>query len=532
MIIIAVEQITYKNIDPRTRNTIMVGLCLAMLVACFDGTIVGTCGTVIALDLNGASLYAWMITAYLLCETIMIPIAGKLSDLYGRKPLFLIGLGLFVAGSFVAGMSTSMEMLIVCRAVQGLGGGILIPVATAAVADLYAPRERARMQGILGAIFGVGSGIGPLLGGYITDFISWHWCFYINLPIAAVAFFLTIKKFPTPISDEKPVIDGKGITLLSLLLLDFILLFEFGGKDFEWVSVESIAMVIIAAVLLILFIKVEQKAVEPILSPKLIQNKTVIMAAIYMFVFGIGMMGAMIYSNMFAIGILGMTTMEAGEYSLAMVAGMMITAMASGALVNKTGFKPWLTIGPIITFIGLYMMSKMTIGTDVVYYIECLFIFGFGLGCMMAVIMTAVQNSCTTREMGMTTSAVNLLRSIGTTVGTAIFSMLINNRISSELQANLPDAIYQLIPHDSGILNILDLSNPDIAAVWGPVFSMPPGIEQNLYNILLSFANSVDFAFLAGGVIILLLAIIGILFKVQTPKEEEEVGDNHLDASE
>ena len=240
----------------------------------------------------------------------------------------------------------------------------------------------------------------------------------------------------------------------------------------------------------------------------------------------------MIYSNMFAIGILGMTTMEAGEYSLAMVAGMMITAMASGALVNKTGFKPWLTIGPIITFIGLYMMSKMTIGTDVVYYIECLFIFGFGLGCMMAVIMTAVQNSCTTREMGMTTSAVNLLRSIGTTVGTAIFSMLINNRISSELQANLPDAIYQLIPHDSGILNILDLSNPDIAAVWGPVFSMPPGIEQNLYNILLSFANSVDFAFLAGGVIILLLAIIGILFKVQTPKEEEEVGDNHLDASD
>lgn len=504
MIIIAVEQITYKNIDPRTRNTIMVGLCLAMLVACFDGTIVGTCGTIIAMDLDGTALYAWMITAYMLCETVMIPIAGKLSDLYGRKPLFLIGLTLFVVGSFAAGMSTNMEMFIICRALQGLGGGILIPVATAAVADLYAPHERARMQGILGAIFGVGSGIGPLLGGYITDYISWHWCFYINLPIAAVAFLLTIKKFPTPVTEGKPVIDVKGISLLTLLLLDIILLFEFGGKDFEWVSAESIAMVIVAIVLAVLFVMVERKAVEPILSPKLIKNKTVIMAAIFMFVFGIGMMGAMIYSNMFAISVLQLTTMEAGEYSLAMVAGMMITAMSSGALVNKTGYKPWLIAGPIITFISLYMMSEMTIGTEISYYILCLFVFGFGLGCMMTVMMTAVQNSATSRDMGMTTSAVNLMRSIGTTVGTAIFSMLINSKIASELMDLVPD-IYNMIPHDTGVLGVIPTLDP-----------------MHAYNVLLAFANSVDFAFLAGGVIILLLVIIGVIFKVQTPADEEE----------
>lgn len=229
----AVEQITYKNIDPKVRNMIMVGLSFAMLVACFDGTIVGTCGPVIAEDLNGTSLYSWMVTAYMLCETIMIPISGKLSDLYGRKPLFLIGLTLFVVGSIFAGMSTSMEMLIACRAIQGLGGGILIPVATAAVADLYSPKDRARMQGILGAVFGIGSGIGPLIGGYITEYISWHWIFYINIPMALIAYALTIKKFPTPVYDEKPIIDVKGIAFLSIMLLDILLFFEWAGSKFD-----------------------------------------------------------------------------------------------------------------------------------------------------------------------------------------------------------------------------------------------------------------------------------------------------------
>ena len=404
----AVEQITYKNIDPKVRNMIMVGLSFAMLVACFDGTIVGTCGPVIAEDLNGTSLYSWMVTAYMLCETIMIPISGKLSDLYGRKPLFLIGLTLFVVGSIFAGMSTSMEMLIACRAIQGLGGGILIPVATAAVADLYSPKDRARMQGILGAVFGIGSGIGPLIGGYITEYISWHWIFYINIPMALIAYALTIKKFPTPVYDEKPIIDVKGIAFLSIMLLDILLFFEWAGSKFDWVSAESFVMIAIALAMIVLFVTVERKAAEPILAPHLVHNKTVILACIFMFVFGLAMMGAMMYSSMFAISILGLNTLEAGEYSLALVAGMMITSMLSGNLVNKTGYKFWLIIGPIITALGLYMFSGMTVGTELSYYAICLFVFGIGLGCMMSVIMVAVQNSSEPSEMGMTTSAVNV----------------------------------------------------------------------------------------------------------------------------
>ncbi len=514
-VFIAVEQITYKNIDPRTRGMIMTGLTVAMLIACFDGTIVGTCGPVIVEDLGGSGLYAWMITAYMLCETVMIPIAGKLSDLYGRKPLFLIGLGLFVLGSFIAGMSMSMEMFIACRAMQGLGGGILIPVATAAVADLYSPRERARMQGVLGAVFGIGSGIGPLLGGYIAEYISWHWIFYINIPLAAVAFFLTIKKFPTPISDGDVSIDVRGIALLTVMLVDVLLLFQWAGDKFEWLSVEAAAMVVAALVLLAVFIRVEKAAVEPILSPKLIHNRTVIMASVFMVIFGIGMMGAMMYSSMFAITIFQLGTLEAGEYSLAMVAGMMITVMASGALLNRTGYRPWLVAGPIVTFIGLYMMSKMTIGTEISYYVSCLFIFGLGLGCMSAIIMTAVQNSSTSREMGMTTSAVNLIRSIGSTVGTAIFALVIGNRISDELHALVP-GIYDMIPHDTGVLDIL--ADPS----YLPILMTPPGFEANVHNIILAFANSIDYSFLVGGLIILILVVVGLFFKVQVPKDSED----------
>lgn len=500
----------------------MIGLCVAMLGACFDGTIVGTIGTKLAEDLGGLSLYAWMTTAYLLCETIMIPIAGKLSDIYGRKPLFLIGLGLFAIGSVCAGLSTNMEMFIVCRAVQGIGGGILIPVATAAVADLYSPRERARMQGILGAIFGVGSGIGPLIGGYIEGAISWHWCFYINIPLALIALILTIKKFPTPISDDEKHIDVKGIAFLSLLLLDVLLLIEFGGKEFEWVSAESIAMVVIAIVLAIVFIRIEHKAIDPILAPHLIHNKTVVMAAIFMAIFGIGMIGSMMFTNMLAVGVFGLTTLQAGIWSLAMVVGMMITSISSGALVEKTGFKPWLIAGPILCFLGLYYLSGMQLTTDMVQvgmmqgmqnvqdtfmmrYLTGTFVLGLGLGCMMSVVMSAVQNSSKPTEMGMTTSSVNLIRSIGTTMGTAIFTMIINGRIAGEVQGTIPDEVFNVIPHDTGILEA--------------IASFPQYAPQ----ILVGFSNSVDFSFLAGGCIILILVIVGIFFKAQKPEEDEEL---------
>ncbi|MGI6009667.1 MAG: MDR family MFS transporter [Methanomethylophilus sp.] len=510
----AVEQITYKNIDPKVRTAIMVGICLAMLIACFDGTIVGTCGPKIAEDLDGLELYSWLATAYMLFETIFIPIAGKLSDLYGRKPLFLIGLTIFVIGSFIAGASTSMTMLIACRAFQGIGGGILIPVATAAVADLYPPAKRAKMQGMLGAIFGIGSGVGPVLGGYIEEYFGWRWVFYINIPLALVSYFLTIKKFPTPDEISKPVIDTKGIVLLSVALGDLVLFFNFVGDDFGWVSTESFVMLGVFLVLIALFVLVEQKAQEPLLAPHLIHNKVVVESAVFMLIFGLAMMGAEMYSSMFAIYVLGLSTLEAGEYSIIMVIGMMITSITSGNTVNKTGYRFWLITGIVITVIGMYMFSELTLGSELSYYAECLFVLGFGLGCMMSVIQVAVQNASKPSEIGMTTSATNLFRGIGTTIGTAVFAMIIGNRIDEELQANVSETVYNSIEHDTGCLQ--DLANA-IADGNMTIIS-----EAN--QILLSFANSVNYAFICAAGIVACLIVIAVIYKAPT-YTGNEVGD-------
>ena len=521
----AVEQVTYKNINPAVRRSIMIGLCLAMLCACFDGTIIGTCGTKIATELNGNGLFTWMVTAYLLCECVTIPIAGKLSDLYGRKPLFLIGLALFVGGSVIAGMSTSMEMLVICRAIQGLGGGILIPVATAAIADLYAPEVRAKMQGMLAAIFGIGSGIGPIIGGFLTENVDWRWCFYINVPLALVSFILTIKKFPTPVVPNKPVIDYKGIVTLTAFLASLIVIFECGGNEFEWVSATTAALIAVMVVCAVLFVMSEKRAVEPILSPKLLKNRTVMAGGVYMLIFGIGMMGAMTFGGYFGTFILfELDTLTASYYTLFMVAGMMITAVISGAVCEKTGYRPWLVVGPVIVFIGLVLFSMLQVdgvvfdafkqyhytinGKPIAMFCVAQFVLGVGLGCMMTPVMAAVQNSSEPAEIGMNTSAVNVLRSAGTALGTAIFTMLIN----AQYVGNLGDLTKYPFVTDKAT----EFLTPMLA-----FFQIDPtGVLSN--RVLTAFINSVDFGFIAGGCIILVAAVVGLFIKSKNTAQVAE----------
>ena len=527
-----IEQITYKNIDPKVRKSIMVGLCLAMLCACFDGTIIGTCGTKIANELNGDGLFTWMVTAYLLCECITIPIAGKLSDLYGRKPLFLIGLTIFVGGSVIAGMSTSMEMLVVCRGVQGLGGGILIPVATAAIADLYAPNVRARMQGMLAMIFGVGSGVGPIIGGFITENIDWRWCFYINVPIAIVAFIFTIRKFPSPIILTKPVIDYKGIAALTTFLAGLIILFEWGGVEFDWISPQTAGIIGLIAVAGALFVMIERKAAEPILSPKILRNPTVMAGAAYMLIFGIGMMGAMTFAGYFGTFILfELDTLTSSYYTLFLVVGMMVSSMISGALCERTGYRPWLVAGPIIVFVGLYLFYLMNVGgveasaaypyyhiIDKPIHLYCVaqLVLGLGLGCMMTPVLAAVQNSSEPSEIGMNSSAVNLLRSVGTAVGTAIFTMLIN--------AHYADKVDELVTADPAGL-VTDKATEFVQAMIGYINVLPEVSNQ----VLDAFVDSVHFGFIAGGCVILVASVIGLFVRAKTTYQLAREGINRFD---
>ena len=491
------NSVHWSNIDPKARRMIMMGLALGMFVACLDGTIITTSMSTIAADLGGMELYAWVFTAYMLCETVMIPIAGKLSDHYGRKPLLLAGLAIFIVGSIMGGLSNSMEMLILFRALQGLGGGILMPVATAAVADLYAPHLRGRIQGSLASIFGIATAIGPLLGGIITDYLSWHWCFFINVPIAVITLILTSRRFPVAEVDTVHKIDYAGISLLTLLLVDVMMVFTWGGTEYDWFSVQIIGMVMIAVILLAAFVLVERRADDPVLNPRLFRNRTIVCSVVAMLIFGVGMMGAMTYVSLFMQNIIGYSATTAGLMMIAMVIGMMMTAMISGNMLTKTGARPWLIAGPIVTALGMVMMAALHAGSPMYMVIMALFVTGLGLGCIMSTIMTVVQNESRPDELGMTTSAANRFRPMGSTIATGLFTTFIAAHLGGLLSGILPDDLQTTFPMDTGIMD--QLGNPLLA----PYVS----------DIVTAYGDSICFAFMIGAAIVLCVIVLVLLMR-------------------
>ena len=496
--------VTFKDIDPRTRKLCMLGLALGMMMACMDGTIVGTCGAEIARDLGGMELYSWLVTAYLLCETGMVPIAGKMSDRFGRKPLFIAGLILFIGGSVVAGLSTNMTMMIVCRSVQGLGGGILMPVAMASVADFYAPEERGKMQGMLGAVFGVGSGIGPLVGGFICTYISWHWVFYINVPIAVVCFLLTLKQFPMAQVDGLKRIDFPGMVVLTALILDVLLFFQRLGEEIPVTEPLMIAMIIVAPVLLAIFIRLEKRAEDPIIAPKLVHKKIVVLGAIYLFILGLAMIGVLTYVALYIITIYDYDTLQCGFAMLPMVFGMMITAMGSGMMVHRTGYRIWVIIGSVIMVASLLLMSTMGSTADIMILYVYTFLFGMGLGCTNSTVMIAVQNATPSDEMGMTTSAVTVMRNIGSTVGTATFALI----ISALMNEKFASTIY----YNNPMVQALDLSGTGLIALKHIPLPLP-GLADTITQI---FGDSVCTAFLFAGLLYILALVISFFIDKKT----------------
>lgn len=489
------EKLTYENIDPKVKKMAMAGIMLAMLVANLDNTIVGTCGTIIARDLNGMELYSWVITAYLLCETAMIPIAGKMSDHYGRKILLISGLSLFMIGSILSGLSWCIEALIGFRAIQGLGAGIIVPVATASVADFYAPADRGKMQGVMGAIFGIGSGAGPLVGGAICKFISWHWLFYINVPLIIICFILTAKRFPQ--SDEVSIkkIDYLGIAILTALILDILLFCQWLGDEVPFFGWKFFAMIALAVALVVLFVMREKKAEDPVMAPHLFHNPTVVKSSIFLFILGLAMIGTLTYIAMFIIYTYNYDTLQCGFTLLPMVIGMMLTSMGSGMMVAKTGYKKWIIAGSVLTTAALFLMSTLGSKSDLIFVLLYLLIFGLGLGCLNSTVMVAVQNNAKKGEIGMTTSTVSLFRTIGATVGTAIYSLVISNKMDNAFAASMYHGMEDAFNfHGTGILTFIQIF-PN---------NMP------LCDFIRSiFADGLCMAFIVAGVLFVIALIIG-----------------------
>lgn len=504
------DKLTFETISSKQRSLIMTGLAIALFAACFDGTVTTTCGPTIASQFNASDLLPWLTTGYLLMETVTIPLSGKLSDLYGRKKLLIIGLVLFGLASLAASLAPNMWVVIIARAIQGAGGGILIPVATAAVSDLYAPEDRGKIQGALGALFGIGMGAGPLIGGFFAGlgdlgFIhGWNLAFLINIPIVLLVLFMCKHEFPEIANgDKKPIIDYKGSALISLALVIIVMYFQFVGKNFDIVSIPSIVIIAVIIAVLKVFAHVEKTAAEPIMALHIFENPTVKSAAVMLFILGFAIVGDELFMGMYLQKVIGFSPVDAGMYILIMVIGMIITSIIGGALLNKTGTKPWIVAGPVLMCVAYYLFSYITPEFDQMTFCLSELLFGMGTGCLMASLMTAVQNCCDHSEVGMTTSAVNLMRNIGSTIGTSILTLVVNAAIFNEATEH---GLGHLAEHGTGILDFLGTLGPMTDAA-----------------IKLVFTDSVATAFGFVAIALLAASIVGIRFKIIKMSQTAEI---------
>ncbi|MEU5049528.1 MDR family MFS transporter [Streptomyces sp. NPDC021096] len=422
----------------RRTNLVFVTIVLGMLLAALDQTIVSTALPTIVADLGGGGHMAWVVTAYLLTETVSTVLVGKFGDLFGRKVVFQLSAVVFTGGSVFAGAANSMAMLIAARAVQGVGGGGLMVTAMALIADVIPLRERGKYQGALGAVFGVTTVVGPTLGGVFTDHATWRWCFYVNVPVAVVMVAMAARTIPVIRSAVRPVIDYLGIALVALGSSGLVLGLQWGGQTYAWDSAVIIGLFTGAVVLLAGFVLVELRAEEPMLPMHLFRNPVFTVCSTLSFIVGFAMLGALTYLPTYLQYVDGVSATMSGVRALPMVAGLLGASMLSGIVVSRTGrYRVFPIAGMGVMALGLYLMSTMGASTGAWLESLYMFVLGAGIGLAMQVLTIAVQNTVPYHELGTATSGVTFFRTLGSAFGTAIFGTL----YTGQLVPNLTEAL-------------------------------------------------------------------------------------------
>jgi EmrB/QacA subfamily drug resistance transporter len=478
-------------------RTVFIALMLGMFLAALDQSIVSTALPTIVGDLGGLNHLSWVVTSYLLASTLSTPIYGKLGDMYGRKPVFLVAILIFLAGSMLAGLSESMGELIGFRALQGIGAGGLMVGAQAIIADIVPPRERGRYMGLIGSVFAVAFVAGPLIGGFFVDNLSWRWVFYVNVPIGALAVVIVITRLHLHTPHTRHRIDYLGAALLSGGVGALILLATWGGTEYAWGSNEIVGLGIVGVVLLAVFVWWERRAIEPILPLQLFRSRIFSVANAMGFTIGMAMFGAIIFIPLFLQVVYGASATGAGLRMVALMVGLLSASILSGRAITRIGrYRPFPIAGTAVLVVGMFLLSLLGVDTPPWVASAYMVVVGVGLGLVMQVLVLVVQNDSRPEEIGVATASATFFRGVGGAFGVALFGTIFASRLSDQL-AGLPLRVTARL--GSGVQ--LDPTQID---------QLPAKIHD---EVLHAFAHSLNGVFLFGTVLALVPFVLSWFLK-------------------
>lgn len=479
-------------------KVIIGALMLAILLAALDQTIVSTALPRIVSDLNGLSEYSWVATSYLLTSAVSTPIYGKISDMYGRKKIFQIAISTFLLGSILCGLSQNMTQLILFRGIQGLGAGGLFTLVLSIIGDVVPPRERGRYQGLFGGVFGISSVIGPLAGGFITDNFSWRWVFYINVPVGLITLFIIATRLHLPIKKSQHKPDYIGALLLTIIGVSLLLGLEWGGDRYAWASAQIVGLFLMAIVGIGLYVWREKIAKEPVIPLRLFKNSVFSTTTILSFVVGIVMFGAIIFLPEYQQLVRGDSATKSGLLMFPLVLGILIGSITSGRLVTKLGrYRIFPIIGSSLLVVSLVLLSTISFDSNRTLIAIWMVLLGLGIGQIMPILTLAVQNAVSRDDLGTATSSVTFFRSIGSSIGAAIFGAILTNRLMHYLSSSLPAGTAAQAANG-------------LKASAGNLQNLPPQVHQ---TVLESFGSAFGDIFLAGVPFAILTLIIALTLK-------------------